>query len=77
MRALLLTLACCTSARQAEPAYAPTPFCFRVLLSNGDTGLGCSGRRSTCEHARANAVSLAGLAGIREVGECGLERPQP
>lgn len=74
---LALLLLSCTTARQAEPAYAPTPWCFAVRLTNGDTGLGCSGRRETCRNARANAVALAGLAGITTVGDCGLARPQP
>lgn len=74
---LALLLFSCTTARQAEPAYAPTPWCFAVRLTNGDTGLGCSGRLATREHARRNAVSLAGLAGITTVGDCGLSRPQP
>lgn len=74
---VLALLLSCTSARQAEPAYAPTPWCFRLDLKSGDAGLACLGRRRTCEYARQNAISLAGVAGIRTVGDCGLERPQP
>lgn len=67
----------CGGANLREPAARPTPWCFAVGLRGGDSGLACSGRRSTCERARSNAIAFAGVAGIEAVGVCGLERPQP
>lgn len=77
LAAVSLYLSACARARLAELPPAPTPWCFRVELENGDAGLGCSGRESTCRGARRDVVRFAGLLNVTAVGECGLGRPQP
>ncbi len=70
---LMLLVACRTPSPQEPSREDPTPWCFRLELRRNERwelGSACSETMKTCRHAAAQARRWAGIAQLKNVGEC-------